>query len=309
MTCFSEILCPQIKEIKIYKKFYSKRVFSNLFTDFQTWFSGFTLKRRTKGWVLMKRISEFNDEDCAFVFSSLDVARKRVCLINVFGEDLMVNVKNNQKVYLFKDVIHLIVRYGSIQTWARLRQVCQSFNRFLSPPAGQHPDIEKVRSLFHIIPHFQNQQLLNFAEPHVQFDEWVVMWRTLIPTLKRLFVPHLIRLLKFLEQNRLDGGGRFKHDNLALFSFDEVSMWNSRNGIARRWFKIDHLTHVEYPTGAICKSDGTKQVRGFIFQEDLSTCFDFQTSGTYVRYNSDMTKVEKMRSKTYTSLLSTLTPH
>ena len=203
------------------------------------------------------------------VFQRFNVVKKRTVLQSVISVDEMVAVSLAPSV--FRDILSIIIKFVGLQTFARLKQVCQDFHRYLS----EYPALTKIRKFYE--------------------REQDTLTQEIIQCMEEMFKPCAMRLIRFL---RVHSTFSIEHGDLGILEYR--SLVNRRN----TWWRINHIGHVHYPSGLICK-DG--KPRGHVFQRDPMSCFTVSDGSVRLKRLTRSTRAEKEEKKKYRSVLQLFT--
>lgn len=281
----------------------------------------------------MKRIPDLQGDECDIVFGRLDLVEKKRALFYIFGND---NDDPEVQVYrddarVFRDVLGLITRHVSLQTWARLRQCCRAFRHAL------------VLQKYEPARLVQQYVIMRCEDPtHGVGLKRAVNLSILLETLFFPFVRRLIRHLSNLHmearqrayadyQKLLAGHGitaddikptafadwKVQFDNVTMNTlfgakysiscletnkFDEqvallelgAFCGNVMNDRKRKWFVIPRVMRIHYPEGFICPLDSTRSPGNIYCEGDVeSICVVSQYGTLGTKHYKDMTKEEK----------------
>lgn len=245
-----------------------------------------------------KRLSEFSHQECEDAFKTLDLPVKRL---------LLESVVHTTDALLFRDVLMIIVFFVDLQTWARLRQTCKTFNVALNV----YPPLLKIEVL--LFQKYSDELYRKKSECSEMFGACV----------KRF----LINANAFMEEAiaefnrnpppperipRPDGTEGLIYPKPPptfplLKILDDLKHFLSGNKSNRRWFTIQSMKiKIFFPFGYICLVNEARHPHGNIFMHDWKDLFvlSYYSKELRMKIYKQMNSEQRLRFKMQTDQIS-----
>jgi hypothetical protein len=210
-----------------------------------------------------------DEAEMLHVFQRFNAVKKRAVLQSVISPDELIAVSLAPSA--FRDVLTIIVKFVDLRTFARLKQVCQDFNRYLP----EYPALTKIRKFYE-----REQELLP---------------NEIIQCMEEIFKPCAIRLVQMIQSQC----------NFSI-EWDNIAVVADRSAFSRRnsWWHIRRVAQIHFPGGLICKNG---KPRGHIFQRDPMSCFTVSSGCVRLKKLTRSTRAEKEEKKKYKRVLQLFT--